>query len=248
MRWIAATNRDLRAMIAAGTFREDLYHRLAVFPIRLPPLRERRDDIAPLAEQLLRVLQEQELERLGATVTTKVNVRVIAATNRDLHQQVQRGAFRADLYYRLNIFPIQVPPLRERADDVPLLARHFVREFACRMGKSVDRIEAKALNRLTSYSWPGNVRELANVLERAVILCEADTILEPHLGTLNQPAVAPDRFLTLEEMERHHILRALERTGGVLAGPQGAAKLLGMSRSTAWSRIRRLGIHEQQRS
>ena len=133
---------------------------------------------ADIQVKLLRVLQEQELERLGATQTTKVNVRVIAATNRDLHEHVRRGAFRADLFYRLNIFPIHVPPLRERAVDMPLLARHFVASFARRMGKSIRQIEAKAMDRLTSYDWPGNVRELANVLERAVILCQGDVVLD----------------------------------------------------------------------
>jgi PAS domain S-box-containing protein len=199
---------------------------------------------ADIQVKLLRVLQEQELERLGATQTTKVNVRVIAATNRDLHEEVRRGAFRADLFYRLNIFPIQVPPLRERAEDVPLLARHFVTSFARRMGKPIAQIETKAMDRLTSYDWPGNVRELANVLERAVILCQGDVVLAEHVGTLSRLAPAADSFLTLKEMERQHILRALEKTGGVLAGPQGAARLLGMSRSTVWSRIRSLGIQQ----
>jgi PAS domain S-box-containing protein len=196
--------------------------------------------------KLLRVLQEQELERVGATQTTKVDVRVIAATNRDLQEQVRLGAFRADLFYRLNIFPIQVPPLRERTEDVPLLAQHFVRELALRIGKPIDQIDARALARLTSYDWPGNVRELANVLERAVILCDGHVVLEAHIGPLGMrrgPAAAGDgAFPTLADLERQHILRALEQTGGVLAGPQGAARLLGMRRSTVWSRMRKLGI------
>ncbi len=192
--------------------------------------------------KLLRVLQEQEIERLGGTQTIKVNVRVIAATNRDLHEHVRVGGFRADLFYRLNIFPIEVPPLRQRAEDVPWLARHFVKEFAMRMGKPAHQISAPAMARLTAYDWPGNVRELANVLERAVILCQGETVLEGHLATLSRPDAALAPFQTLEEMERQHILRALEKTGGVLAGPEGAAKLLGMSRSTVWSRMRKLGI------
>jgi PAS domain S-box-containing protein len=195
--------------------------------------------------KLLRVLQEQELERLGSTKSTKVNIRVIAATNRDLQAEVQRGTFRSDLFYRLNIFPVYVPPLRERKEDVPLLAGHFVTEFARRMGKNVDRIGSAAAARLAAYSWPGNVRELANVMERAVILCEGPVIQDEHVGVLDRRsgAVESDVFLTLEEMERQHIERALAKTGGVLAGPQGAARLLGMRRSTVWSRMRKLGIH-----
>jgi formate hydrogenlyase transcriptional activator len=198
--------------------------------------------------KLLRVLQEQEIERLGSTRPTKVNIRVIAATNRDLQAEVERGTFRSDLFYRLNIFPIQVPPLRERKEDVPLLAGHFVVDFARRMGKNVDRIGALAAARLAAYAWPGNVRELANVMERAVILCEGPVILEEHLGALDRGsrAVESDTFLTLEDMERQHIQRALLKTGGVLAGPQGAARLLGMRRSTVWSRMRKLGLQGQR--
>jgi len=195
--------------------------------------------------KLLRVLQEQELERLGSTKPTKVNIRVIAATNRDLQAEVERGAFRSDLFYRLNIFPIHIPPLRDRREDVPLLAGHFVTDFARRMGKTVDRIGALAAARLAAYAWPGNVRELANVMERAVILCEGPIIQDEHLGALDRrsASVESDVFLTLAEMERQHIQRALAKTGGVLAGPQGAARLLGMRRSTVWSRMRKLGIH-----
>jgi PAS domain S-box-containing protein len=194
--------------------------------------------------KLLRVLQEQELERLGSTRPTKVNIRVIAATNRDLQTDVQHGNFRSDLFYRLNIFPIHVPPLRERRADVPLLAAHFVIDFARRMGKTVDRIGSLAAARLAAYGWPGNVRELANVMERAVILCEGSVIQDEHIGPLDRGsrAAESDVFLTLAEMERQHIQRALARTGGVLSGPQGAARLLGMRRSTVWSRMRKLGI------
>ena len=192
--------------------------------------------------KLLRVLQEREFEAVGATRATQVNVRVIAATNRDLNDAVRRGTFREDLFYRLNIFPIQVPALRERQADVPPLARHFVTDFARRMGLPSRQISVEAMRQLTAYSWPGNVRELANVLERAVILCDGPVILEQHLGTLaRQPAVASS-FLTLRDMERQHIRRALEQTRGVLAGPNGAARLLGMRRSTVWSRMKKLGI------
>ena len=194
--------------------------------------------------KLLRVLQEQELERVGGTQTIKVDVRVIAATNRDLSAAVRTNAFRADLFYRLNIFPLRVPPLRERAEDIPLLAAHFVRLFAERMGKPARRIAPDTLERLARYDWPGNVRELANLLERAVILCNGTVIGDDHVGllALTSPAAASAPFPTLEEVERQHLLRALEQTGGVLAGPKGAARLLGLSRSTAWSRMRKLGI------
>jgi DNA-binding NtrC family response regulator len=137
-----------------------------------------------------------------------------------------------------------MPALRERKEDVPLLAAHFVTDFARRMGKSVDRIGALAASRLAAYQWPGNVRELANVMERAVILCEGPIIQDEHIGILGRSSrpIESDVFLTLEEMERQHIKRALALTGGVLAGPQGAARLLGMRRSTVWSRMRKLGI------
>jgi DNA-binding NtrC family response regulator len=147
------------------------------------------------------------------------------------------------LFYRLNIFPIHLPALRERKPDVPLLAVHFAIDFARRMGKTVRGIDAGAMARLVAYEWPGNVRELANVLERAVILCDGPSILEEHLGVLGRDRSDTGAFPTLEEMERRHILRALAQTGGVLAGPQGAAKLLGMRRSTVWSRMKKLGIH-----
>jgi PAS domain S-box-containing protein len=197
---------------------------------------------ADVQVKLLRVLQEQEFERLGSTRPTKVNVRVIAATNRNLEEEVARGRFRSDLFYRLNIFPIHLPALRERKPDVPLLATHFALDFGRRMGKPLRGIEANAMARLMAYDWPGNVRELANVLERAVILCDGPSILEGHLGVIGRDRRETGAFPTLEEMERQHIIRALAQTGGVLAGPGGAAKLLGMRRSTVWSRMKKLGI------
>jgi PAS domain S-box-containing protein len=190
---------------------------------------------------LLRVLQEHELERVGGTQTVRVDARVIAATNHDLADDVRRGTFRSDLFFRLNIFPIEVPPLRDRRDDIPLLARHFIREFAARAGRQVDRIDPLALERLTSYDWPGNVRELANMLERAVILCQGPVLQPSHLA-LSSPAPVAEELCTLEEAERRHILKALERTGGVLGGSRGAAEILGLNRSTLWSRMRKLGI------
>jgi transcriptional regulator with GAF, ATPase, and Fis domain len=192
--------------------------------------------------KLLRVLQEQEFERVGGTQTVRVDARVVAATNRDLAAEVQRGGFRADLIYRLKIFPIHVPPLRERRDDVPLLAQHFVREFCGRMGRHIDRIDARALDRLLEYDWPGNVRELANILERGVILCRGSVLQEIHLALPSAARPKSDDLCTLEEAERRHILKALERSGGVLAGPRGAAQMLGLNRSTLWSRMKKLGI------
>jgi formate hydrogenlyase transcriptional activator len=201
----------------------------------------------PLETQtkLLRVLQEQEFERVGGSQTQKVDVRVIAATNRDLDQDVRRGAFRADLFYRLNVFPIEVPPLRERKDDVPLLAGYFVRKFSQRMGKRIQGINRAVYEQLHQYDWPGNVRELANLLERAVILCQADILEIKHLAvsrTKPGSAGAGEGLPTLEESERRLILRALEQTGGTLAGPNGAAQILGLNRSTLWSRMKKLGI------
>jgi formate hydrogenlyase transcriptional activator len=198
----------------------------------------------PLEQQvkLLRVLQEHEFERLGGTQTIRVDARVVAATNRDLAADIERGTFRSDLFFRLNIFPIRVPSLRDRREDIPILTRHFIREFAGRMGRQVDRIDARALDRLVAYHWPGNVRELANILERAIILCQGQVLRAEHLGLPETSRPMDDEFGTLEDAERRHILRAFEKTGGVLAGPKGAATLLGVNRSTLWSRMKKLGI------
>jgi transcriptional regulator with GAF, ATPase, and Fis domain len=177
-----------------------------------------------------------------------VDVRVIAATNRDLEQEVRRGAFRADLFYRLNVFPIEIPPLRERKDDIPLLAGHFVGRFSQRMGKRIQGVNRAVYEQLHHYDWPGNVRELANLLERAVILCQSDILELKHIAVSRlKPAASGAEGLaeglpTLEEAERRLILRALEQTGGTLAGPNGAAQILGLNRSTLWSRMRKLGI------
>ena len=198
----------------------------------------------PLAAQtkLLRVLEEREFERVGGEQTLIADVRVIAATNRKLEKEVQEGRFRADLYYRLNIFPITVPPLRERKGDIPLLAAYFIKKFADRMGKAIGGMHPVARERLLSASWAGNVRELANVLERAVILCQGPVLDVNHLGILKAGPAAAGQFLSLQEMERRHILEALSRTGGVLSGAKGAAALLHMNRSTLWSRMQKLGI------
>ena len=225
--------------VAQKKGRFELAHRGTIFLDEIGEL--------PLDTQtkLLRVLQEQEFERLGGSQTQKVDVRVIAATNRDLEQEVRRGVFRADLYYRLNVFPIEVPPLRDRKDDIPLLAAYFVRKFSQRMGKHVHGVHGSVQDQLHQYDWPGNVRELANLLERAVILCQGDALQPQHLAVLSRTrpaAVAPESLPTLDEGERRLIQRALQQTGGVLAGPNGAAELLGINRSTLWSRMRKLGI------
>jgi transcriptional regulator with GAF, ATPase, and Fis domain len=195
-----------------------------------------------LQPKLLRVLQEGQVERLGSPRTVDVDVRIVAATNRDLTEEVRQGRFRRDLYYRLNVFPITIPSLRDRREDIPPLVEHLVRRLSRALNKRIDSIPAYVMQTLEAYDWPGNVRELANVLERAVILCQGETVLEEHLGTLSRANAELAPFQSLEEMERQHILRALEKTGGVLAGPDGAARLLGMSRSTVWSRMRKLGI------
>jgi len=203
----------------------------------------------PLEAQtkLLRVLQEKEFERIGGTRTIKVNVRVIAATNRDLDKHVREKTFRSDLFYRLNVFPISVPPLRERREDIPLLARHFVRVFSERLGKRIRRIHRGAHDRLQNYDWPGNVRELANILERAVIICPGTVLQEEHVTFEREPSTtATNAFPTMEEAERRLIQQAIDRTGGILGGPNGAARLLGMNRSTLWSRMRKLGIDQDR--
>ena len=198
----------------------------------------------PLETQskLLRVLQDRELERVGGTEIIKVDVRVIAATNRNLEEEVKKNRFRSDLYYRLNIFPIRIPPLRERIDDVPLLAGYFVHKFAARMGKKITSISRRAMEKLVAWDWPGNVRELANILERGVILCKGKALQAEHIGLDSGQVSDMGQIPTLEEGERRLILMALEKCNGRLAGPKGAAVLLGVNRSTLWSRMKRLGI------
>ncbi len=192
--------------------------------------------------RLLRVLQERTFERVGGTDVLQTDVRVIAATNRDLKKEVDAGNFRSDLYYRLNVFPISIPPLRERKDDIPLLADHLVCAIARRMGKPIKGISTDGIRRLTAHDWPGNVRELANIIERAVIMCNEQMIQRKHIMGLQAADNSDDSFPSLQEIERRHILEALKRTDGVLAGPSGAAKLLGMNRSTLWARMQKLGI------
>jgi formate hydrogenlyase transcriptional activator len=194
-----------------------------------------------LQPKLLRVLQEQEFERLGGSRTIRVDVRVIAATNRNLAQMVAEGRFREDLYYRLRVFPITVPPLRDRREDIPALASYFVRWHADRLHKVIDTIPADALHALKNWHWPGNVRELANFLERAVILTEGNVLYVPSTD-LHDPVLLPSSGGTLEAVERNVILHALKDSRGVIAGPRGAAAKLGLKRTTLAAKMQRLGI------
>jgi formate hydrogenlyase transcriptional activator len=207
-------------------------------------------DIPPeLQPKLLRVLQEQEFERLGSSRTQRVDVRLIAATNHDLHTMVTEGRFRSDLFYRLNVFPITVPPLRERAEDIPLLARYFVSKYARRMNKRIDRIASATLQALAEYSWPGNVRELQNFIERAVILSSGGELAAPS-SELRKPTPAVGvsenvPHLSLREIERARILDVLRLSNWVVGGPTGAAARLGIKRTTLLYRMEKLGIPRQ---
>jgi len=195
-----------------------------------------------LQPKLLRVLQEQEFERLGSTRTIRVDVRVVAATNRDLARMVAEREFRSDLYYRLNVFPLLMPPLRDRHEDIPQLVRYLAQKYARRMNKRIESIPSETLDALTRYHWPGNVRELENLIERAVILSAGPALRVP-LAELKPPAeAATEALVTLEAAERQHILRALEETNWVLGGPRGAATRLGMKRTTLQSRMSKLKI------
>jgi formate hydrogenlyase transcriptional activator len=197
-----------------------------------------------LQPKLLRVLQEHEFERLGSSRVIRVDVRVVAATNIDLQQWVAEKKFRSDLFYRLNVFPIALPPLRERRQDIPLLVNFFANKFAQQMKKTIDRIPVETMQVLTEYTWPGNIRELQNLIERAVILTRG-TVLQIPLSELKQPAQSsldPLSASTLESVEREHILRVLRETAWVIGGPNGAAARLGINRTTLNNRLRKLGI------
>jgi transcriptional regulator with GAF, ATPase, and Fis domain len=202
-----------------------------------------------LQPKLLRVLQEQEFERLGSGRTHKVDVRLVAATNRDLAEMVARGQFRGDLYYRLNVFPILLPSLRERREDIPALVTHFVKTFSRRMGKQIDSIPPETMAAFQWYSWPGNIRELQNLVERAVILSRDGVLPNPlhkkrteimipgvHCARTFQPSI------TLEDSDRALIVETLEQVGWIVGGPRGAAAKLGMKRTTLLAKMRRLGI------
>ncbi len=217
-------------------------------------------DIPPsLQPKLLRVLQEQEFERLGSGRTHKVNVRLVAATNRNLMEMSERNEFRSDLYYRLNVFPISLPSLRERREDIPALVEHFVDIFSQRMGRNIRHIPAETLAAFSSYSWPGNIRELQNLVERAVILSQDEVLRNPLPPPVPPIAVLPSIekkvsrdpepavSMTLRDSERALILQTLEATGGRIGGPKGAALKLGLNRTTLIYRMKKLGIYQPLR-
>jgi transcriptional regulator with GAF, ATPase, and Fis domain len=195
-----------------------------------------------LQPKLLRVLQEQEFERLGGTQTYQADVRLVAATNRDLAEMVKKGEFRSDLYYRLNVFPISLPPLRERRDDIPALVTHFVEMFGRRMGKQIEHIPPETILALNSYPWPGNIRELQNLIERAVILSNSGILPNPlPTATSKEPIIFP-AATTLRDSERALILNTLEAVGWVIGGPKGAAARLGLKRTTLICKMQKLRI------
>jgi formate hydrogenlyase transcriptional activator len=195
-----------------------------------------------LQTKLLRVLQEKEFERLGGTQTLRADVRLVAATNRNLAAMVCEKSFRSDLYYRLNVFPIFVPPLRDRVEDIPSLVMHFVRAFANRMGKNIDEVPAEVMDALAHHSWPGNIRELQNFIERSVILTSGNVFHLAVDGLRPANSKGDERAITLEDAERNHICKTLEHTRGVVGGPHGAAVRLGIKRTTLYFRMQKLGI------
>jgi formate hydrogenlyase transcriptional activator len=200
-------------------------------------------DIPPaLQPKLLRVLQEQEFERLGSTRTHQVDVRLIAATNRDLVEMVKRGEFRSDLYYRLNVFPIMLPPLRERREDIPALVTHFVEIFGHRLGRQIKHIPPKTMSALSSYHWPGNIRELQNLIERAVILSNCGVLPNPLPVAGTQMVTISPAATTFRDCERAAILNTLEATSWVIGGINGAAAKLGLKRTTLICKMQKLGI------
>jgi len=224
--------------IAQKTGRFELAHKGTLF------LDEVGDIPLDLQAKLLRVLQEREFERLGSNRTHKVDVRVIAATHRDLAAMVRQTTFREDLYYRLKVFPIKVPPLRQRTEDIPKLVWHFVELYARRMNRKIDSVPEETMDALVRYRWPGNVRELQNFIERAVIL-SPHTVLRAPVAELDSLSAAEDHLLPLvglEEVQRDHIVRALEASNWIVGGRNGAAERLGMKRTTLLYKMRRFRI------
>jgi formate hydrogenlyase transcriptional activator len=224
--------------IAQRIGRFELAHRGTVF------LDEVGEIPLELQTKLLRVLQEREFERLGSTRTIHTDARLIAATNRNLSEMVEEQRFRSDLFYRLNVFPVQVPALRERPEDIPMLVRHFVQHFTRRMNKKIDTIPSETMTALKRYPWPGNIRELQNLMERAVILSPGPVLRVPSQDLVARAVRGSEesQHQTLEEAERAHILNALKTTKWVISGPHGAAARLGMNRSTVQFRMKKLGI------
>jgi formate hydrogenlyase transcriptional activator len=207
------------------------------------------DEIGDLAldlqVKLLRVIQEQEFERLGSTRSTRVNVRLIAATHRNLLEMVKDKEFRADLYYRLSVFPVSLPPLRDRSEDIPALVRHFVSMYSERLNKVIDEIAPETMDAMAAYDWPGNIRQLQNFIEHGVIVSQGP-VFQPALSQLqSRPDSLPRTRKTLEDATRDHILQTLEETKWVVGGRQGAAARLGVARTTLLSKMRRLGIEPE---
>ncbi|SDG38322.1 sigma-54 interaction domain-containing protein [Chitinophaga filiformis] len=205
-----------------------------------------------LQVKLLRAIQEKEIERIGGKHTIKTDVRIIAATNRNLQKEVAESRFRSDLFYRLNVFPIVLPPLRERKEDIPLLAAHFIDRFARTAGKKNVRLSSMVMKQLNAYNWPGNVRELEHVLERSILLMQGNIIREIHLSSPlskaeNKSKADEDYSRTLAEVEREYILGVLDKCRGKVFGPGGAAEILGLHVSTLNHRIRKLGIHKEHK-
>jgi formate hydrogenlyase transcriptional activator len=211
------------------------------------------DEVGELAPEiqvkLLRALQEKEIERVGGKSVIRTDVRILAATNRDLLQEVEKGNFRSDLYYRLNVFPLVVPPLRERADDIPQLAAHFIDKISRKTGRDVQAIAKSALNKLVAYPWPGNIRELEHLMERSILLAPGNVLKEIHLPKVNSSignTLAFDgKIKTIHENERDHILQILKRCKGKISGLGGAAELLGIPATTLNSKIKKFGIKRE---
>jgi len=203
-----------------------------------------------LQVKLLRVLQEREIERIGGSHTIKINVRIIAATNRNLEKEVAEGRFRIDLYYRLNVFPLTLPPLRERKEDIPVLARHFADIYSRKSGKNITGLSDKAIEDMMTYSWPGNIRELEHLIERSVLLTKGTLINELPLPRSNREPAAPagdkERVKSIDEIERDHILAVLKQCNGKISGKGGAAELLNLNVSTLNSKIKKLGIEKDR--
>lgn len=202
-----------------------------------------------LQPKLLRVLQEQEFERVGNTKTTRVDVRIIAATSRDLPRMLASREFRPDLYYRLNVFPLHVPALRERSEDIPYLVRHFVEHHSYRSGRCITNVRSDTMDLLLRHNWPGNIRELQNIIERAVLLSPGNVLTlspeelqEAHLITDAASGRGEDSRTTLKDVEREHILHALAATNWILGGPKGAGARLGLARTTLIAKMQKLGI------
>ncbi|RKY91296.1 MAG: sigma-54-dependent Fis family transcriptional regulator, partial [Ignavibacteriae bacterium] len=199
-----------------------------------------------LQPKILRVLQEGEFERIGNPKTIKVDVRVIAATNRDLKAEIKKGNFREDLFYRLNVFPIFIPPLRERKEDIPLLVNHFVNAYSAKIGRKVETVSQTIINTLQIYHWPGNVRELENIIERALITSGGKKLMLSDWLPKQEINTNHDEFLTIQENEKQHIVKALEKTDWRISGESGAAKILGIKRTTLEARMKKLNIERKK--